>query len=98
MALVAESTLNIAMEAKQSGGAPWDLSGQTTVTLKFNPPIGDSFVRTATIDDGPAGLAHYTLEVDDILVGGTWERRWRIQQGAIDLTSLPIVFEVVSRE
>lgn len=59
---------------------PVDISGKV-VTFRFDPPWnvpGDSFNRTATVTDGPAGAATYALVSADteFQAAGT---AWRVQ-------------------
>jgi hypothetical protein len=71
----------------------WDLTG-ATVTLGLRDPSGNVSENSATVDDGPAGLAHYTTLTTDLDEAGWWKRSWKVSKGGVVLESPPISFRV----
>jgi hypothetical protein len=76
-------------------GAIWDLTG-ATVTLILTDPANVETRHVATLTAPTAGLAEYLSLVTDIVAVGQWLRKWRIVQGAIDVTSPAVPFFVVA--
>lgn len=75
--------------------AVWDLT-TATVTLIFVKPDGTLVTKTASITNGPKGLAQYTTTTTDLDTVGDWQRYWRVIDGSVDLRSGPITFTVTA--
>lgn len=86
------STNRFRLEAKKDG-VIWALTS-ATVTLLLRKPDGTGLVKTATVTDGPGGVAEYVSLTTDLDVIGGWRRSWRVVDGAVDVRSLPIPFSV----
>lgn len=54
-------------------GAPLDLSGATTLSMKFKPQSASTVTKTAVLTtDGTDGKMQYTTLVTDLNVAGNW--------------------------
>ncbi len=90
------STRNFQLTVTKDGGA-WDITG-ATVTVTFTPPASSglpAFTRTATVTNGPAGIAGYVTTTADITVPGLWTREWNVTLGPIDADFPAISFLVL---
>lgn len=75
-------------------GEVWDISGGT-VTFYLHDPDDNISSFTATIDNGPAGEASYTVADTVLDEPGEWKRQWKISKGGVILRSQQIEFEVL---
>ena len=91
-ALIVGSTYAWTLNAKKDG-AVWDITG-ATVTMILRKDDGTESTKSATVTDGPAGVAVYTGLTTDLTEVGGWRRTWRVVLGAIDIKYLPIPFSV----
>jgi hypothetical protein len=91
--LTSGSTYRFELTATKDGEV-WDLTG-ATVTLRLRDPAGAAHVYEATLSEPTDGVAYYDNATDELEDLGGWTRSWRVVQGAVDLTSLPISFTVV---
>lgn len=91
--LTAGSTHRFKMAAKKNG-VVWDLTA-ATVTLKLRKPDGSRVSRAALILSAVGGTAYFDCDTLELTLTGDYERSWRVQQGGIDITCLPISFSVI---
>ena len=91
-ALTVGSTYDFILNAKKDG-VTWNITG-ATVTVVFRKPDASQVTRSATVTDGPNGVAAYAGTTTDLDVIGGWRRTWRVVLGAIDLRYIPIPFSV----
>lgn len=63
-------------------GVVWDITG-AAVSLWLTDPAGTEAEKTATVTDGPAGLAAYTTLETDFDRRGTWLRQWCVGVGGV---------------
>ena len=91
--IVVGNTMDFQLAAGQ-GGIAWDLT-EATVSLEFRRPDGTIVgPSSATITDGPGGLAHFQC-LDTLLdIDGRWARQWKVTQSGVELASKQIVFLV----
>lgn len=75
-------------------GTTWDLTG-ATVTLYLTDPNGNETPYDVPVTNAAAGIAQRRGLATDLPIPGQWQRCYRVQQGSIDLTSLPVGFRVV---
>ena len=77
--------------------AVWDISA-ATIQFLLRDPNGSIVTKTATITNGPAGLAQYSAVAADLPIldvgATTWARRWVITDGVVIQKSHWIVFSV----
>ena len=59
-------------------GAPVDISAFTSITLRIRKPDNTLLIKTAVIDDGPAGKFHFEWDVGD-LTQGNFESRIKFE-------------------
>ncbi len=80
----------------EKDGAVWDISGATVLIYFTKPDLTALAPLTATVSDGPAGVAHYANPTTLLDVPGGWLRRWEVSKGGIVLPSGPIFFDVTA--
>jgi len=91
-AVTVASTHRFRLEARKDG-VVWDITG-AAVTLLLRKPDGTNSTKSATVTDGPAGIAEYVCSTADLDVHGGWRRSWRVVDGSVDIRSLAIPFSV----
>ncbi len=71
--------------AVEKDGVVWDITG-ASVKLYLRDPSGNwSTAYTATVSDGPGGLAHYQVDETVLDEVGYWIRQWEITKSGITL-------------
>ena len=86
------STYRFRLVAKKDG-VTWDLTA-ATISLLFRKPDGTSLTGSATVTDGPGGVAEYVCSTTDLDIIGGWRLSWKVVAGVIVQSSLPIPFSV----
>ena len=82
---------------KQDGVAV-DVSSYTTLQFVFESPSGVDSTETAAFDsDGTDGVITYTVQDGDIDEVGIWKVSARVAKTGAELTSDPLLFEVLPR-
>jgi uncharacterized protein YfaS (alpha-2-macroglobulin family) len=89
---VAGDTVDLTIHAKKDG-VVWDITG-ATVTLYLISPGGTATAKSATVSDGPGGVAHYTTATTDLSEAGDWKVQWKVVAGAVTMWSDQIDLEV----
>ncbi len=74
----------------------WDITGATVLIYIRDPDGNWDSPFTATIDDGPAGHAEYTVPTTTFDDNGTWVIQWKFSKAGIVKWSDQIEFEVYS--
>src|SRR5262245_36180002 len=92
-ALTKNSTYEWFLTATKDG-VVWDLTG-ATVTLLLLDPDGTTATKSASLVVPASGTAKYVGTTTDLPKAGNWSRAWRVVQGVIDVTGLPIPFTVI---
>jgi hypothetical protein len=91
--IVVGNTHDFKLTAKKDGSV-WDISG-ATITLYLRKPDGTVLSGfSASITNGPAGLAHYQVDNDDLDVAGDWARQWKVVKSGVELKTKIIPFTV----
>ncbi len=90
--LTVGSTYRFRLEAEKDG-VVWDLSA-ATVQLILKKPDDTETTYTATVTDGPGGVAVYDSAAVDLDVVGGWRLSWKVTDGSVIQKSLPIPFAV----
>lgn len=84
------------LTAKKDGSV-WDISG-ATVTLSLRKPDGTVLSAfTASITNGPGGLAQYQVANTVLDESGDWARQWFISKSGVELRTKIIPFTVDPR-
>jgi len=90
--LVAGSAYRFELNARKDG-ALWNLTGLTVKLILKKPDLSES-EKTATVTDGPNGVARYASVAADLDVTGEWFRTWEITELAKPYRDRPISFLV----
>ena len=86
--LVADDRLpNLFVTFKQNA-APVDISTFTSITLRIRKPDNTLLIKSAVIDDGPAGKFHFEWDAGD-LTQGNFEFRIKFEVTAGVVLSVP---------
>lgn len=91
--IVVGNTHNFKLAAKKDG-VVWDISG-ATITLTLRKPDGTLLAAfSATITNGPLGLANYQVANTVLDTAGDWQRQWFISKSGVELKTKIINFTV----
>lgn len=98
MVLLTSGSTYLFVLVARKDGVIWDLTSATVVLILRDPDLVES-QKTATVFNGPAGIARYSAPVTDIDAVDTvgkpkWARRWVITDGSIVQKSHWIEFSV----
>ena len=85
MAITTGSTVVFRLEAKKDQ-VIWDITG-ATVVLRLIKPNETEMNLSATIINGPAGIAEYQATTLDLDAEGTWSRAWEVSLSGVILWS-----------
>lgn len=91
--IVVGSTIDFTLNAKKDG-VVWDITG-ATVLLYLRKPNGtvlDAF--TATVSNGPGGIAHYQVADTVLNTEGDWARQWKVEKSGVELKTRIVNFTV----
>lgn len=91
--LVVGDTADFTIHVKKDG-AVWDISG-ATVTLTLRDPDGNTVGPfSATVSNGPGGIAHYQVADTVLDQSGDWARQWKVEKSGVELKTRIINFTV----
>lgn len=91
--IVVGNTHNFKLTAKKDG-VIWDISG-ATITLSLRKPDGTILSPfSASITNGPLGLANYQVADTVLDTAGDWARQWKVEKSGVELKTKIIPFTV----
>lgn len=92
--IIVGDTVDFTLNAKKDG-VIWDIT-DGTVTLTLKKP--DSTILgpyTATVSNGPGGVAHYQVSNSILDESGDWSRQWKVTKSGVELKTRTIRFQVL---
>lgn len=92
--LTVGSTYEWDLNQAKKNGVVWDLTGATVTILLKRPSGGWSELAITSLYDPTNGRGKRAGDGSELTEAGTWQRVWRIRQGAIDIRYPPISFVV----
>ncbi len=69
----------------EKDGTPWDITGGTVLLYLRDPSGNWSTAYTATVSDGPNGVAHYQAGETVLDEAGYWAQQWEVTKSGITL-------------